>query len=1359
MKKGTRGIIERVLSSVALIGLLSLFVGQAFGSTEVYNVPARFMTHTAGQYSSLTQYFRMTCDSVLSVNFFNGWYPGQGTFWAELRDSATGALAWNGSRNTADSLKYKDVGFTVNTSVTRGKTYKLIIGYTYGFGGTDYHLDVYYDSTNAYPYGYMYPYYGNVDLCARVGGVNRIAPDFWGANWEITNWMAPTLKEIYAAKAESIGAKWNREMFRWDQIQDTVNSFRFKSWSDSAVRLTWAANAQHSDSIIGVLYGTPWWASSGPPDSNRHCDTCWAGRWPLPYMSYAPLSLDSPVVHGDVINPNNYWGYFVFQVVNRYKDTVKVWEIWNEENARNYWRVRDSTGTHNVYDDFKRLWIVADSAAKKADPSGTTRLVLGGLSNVIDLQTGNTGYDWLKKMYERDVADSSKIISFHLYQDNHSDTMARHFDRSVDSLRSLMRANGDAAKPAWLTEVGWTTESTNSDWRVDQAGQANRAVYAYGLSLARLGNANGPIEKVQWFDLKDCDTTAGSGAAYGLIRSHPTSPTNKKSWYAFKQMSTKFKDKYFNRRVPLADTNVFAYEFQVPGADTLHKTWCLWLNNSKHEETLAVRTNVTWLVTRDTIPSTDSVLIDTNPTRPYGRITEDGKIIIYENRMDTVPRYLHEVGAVSRPDVIVDSVWLVKASGTGEPRAGDGVRFYARIKNISTTDSLKSTIVNKVTFQVDGVTKATYQAQRGLTKQGDPLHLDTLTVGYIGVGPAPDWYTTWGDHLIRAWADSADRYVELREDNNCGYLWKHFQPKVSVVINHDSKFAKTRNDTLHIILNGNTYPLPDSAKLKHEGSWTRINSSNGERDTVVTYNSDGAKYDSVKVFQGGDTYTGGDSIIVDTNAPYTDISSPIQNQWVSGTVPFKGNANDWYEHHLSYWEIRKDPTGPWCSGTNEVGTLNPVIIPGTFGNWNSTQWPNGYYWHWLMVNDSAGNTGRDSVRVYVNNAGGGDGLATGFGSTPSSPMNVATDPSGNVYIAETQNSKVRKYSPRKDSLFAFSVKRGNDTTGTSWATAIVLKDSLTIWIADGYAHAIKRFDRQGNLLLRFGSFGSDTSRFKQPCGIALDNKGRLWVSDRLNNRIQVFDSTGHFLFQFGSQGQDSGKFNSPTGITITPNGLVWVSDTRNNQIQVFDSLGQYLKTIKAVDSLGLDTPLGICSDKWGDVFVADSRHNRIVELNPYGDRILDFGGLGDSLCQFRTPVGVASSPGAHYLYVADMGNRRVQRFWVIQDDTLGGGGPQSNGQVRLPPRVYFLAQSHPNPTTGEAMIEYGLPEASQVNLTIYNVAGQVVREYNPGKQKAWYYSIQWDGRSNRGHKVGAGVYFYRLEAGCWVKTRKMVVIR
>jgi hypothetical protein len=537
--------------------------------------------------------------------------------------------------------------------------------------------------------------------------------------------------------------------------------------------------------------------------------------------------------------------------------------------------------------------------------------------------------------------------------------------------------------------------------------------------------------------------------------------------------------------------------------------------------------------------------------------------------------------------------------------------------------------------------------------------------------------------------------------------------------------------------------------------------------------SNGTKwvYTQFKMGRGIYSDTARDSIILDATMPFAEIFTPVDSQTVGlGTsVPFVGWSYD-FEDHDSLWEIWEDYF-PWASGNTKVGTHPFFGFPDTFGFWNS--YGVGWHTHALTTQDSAKNSDTVVVHVYVADMGdGGSGFAAGFGAYPSSPMNVATDPSGNVYVAETQGSRIRKQSPNRDSLFAFSARRGNDTTGVTWPTAITLKDSTVLWVADGLNDCIKKFDRQGNLLLRFGSHGSDTGHFDQPCGIALDGKNRLWIVDRRNDRIQVYDTTGNFLFGFGSHGTDSGRLDQPCGIAIVVNpqtksgrllrglqGLAWITDAKNNQIQVFDSLGNWKKTIKRPDSLGFDTPTGICTDKHGDIFIADTKNHRIVELNPFGRRLFTFGSQGDSLYQFRNPIGVASSPGGHYLYVADMGNRRVQRFTVIHGDTLGGGGPQGRETLRLPPKVNFMSQSHPNPTTGEAVIEYGLAKESPVTLSIYNVAGQVVKEYNPGKQKAWYYSIKWDGRSNQGHRVGAGVYFYRLTAGSWAKTRKMVVVK
>jgi hypothetical protein len=93
------------------------------------------------------------------------------------------------------------------------------------------------------------------------------------------------------------------------------------------------------------------------------------------------------------------------------------------------------------------------------------------------------------------------------------------------------------------------------------------------------------------------------------------------------------------------------------------------------------------------------------------------------------------------------------------------------------------------------------------------------------------------------------------------------------------------------------------------------------------------------------------------------------------------------------------------------------------------------------------------------------------------------------------------------------------------------------------------------------------------------------------------------------------------------------------------------------------------------------------------------------------------------------------------------------------PRIFALAPARPNPLGGTTEINYQLPTASQVRITIFNVAGQAVRTLVSGKEEAGYKSVTWNGRNDRGVRVGAGVYLYRMEAGSFAATRKLVVVR
>jgi flagellar hook assembly protein FlgD len=64
-----------------------------------------------------------------------------------------------------------------------------------------------------------------------------------------------------------------------------------------------------------------------------------------------------------------------------------------------------------------------------------------------------------------------------------------------------------------------------------------------------------------------------------------------------------------------------------------------------------------------------------------------------------------------------------------------------------------------------------------------------------------------------------------------------------------------------------------------------------------------------------------------------------------------------------------------------------------------------------------------------------------------------------------------------------------------------------------------------------------------------------------------------------------------------------------------------------------------------------------------------------------------------------------------------------------------------------------------VNITVYDVAGRMVRELVDQHRMAGHWSVQWNGEDERGQRVASGLYFYRMRAGSFVETRKMVLLK
>jgi hypothetical protein len=91
--------------------------------------------------------------------------------------------------------------------------------------------------------------------------------------------------------------------------------------------------------------------------------------------------------------------------------------------------------------------------------------------------------------------------------------------------------------------------------------------------------------------------------------------------------------------------------------------------------------------------------------------------------------------------------------------------------------------------------------------------------------------------------------------------------------------------------------------------------------------------------------------------------------------------------------------------------------------------------------------------------------------------------------------------------------------------------------------------------------------------------------------------------------------------------------------------------------------------------------------------------------------------------------------------------------------TYSLSDNYPNPFNPMTTIEYSIAEDSHVNLSIYNVNGQVVRTLVSAFQNRSAYRVVWDGKNDNGVSVSSGVYFSRLQASSFVKTKKLVLLR
>jgi NHL repeat/Bacterial Ig domain len=360
----------------------------------------------------------------------------------------------------------------------------------------------------------------------------------------------------------------------------------------------------------------------------------------------------------------------------------------------------------------------------------------------------------------------------------------------------------------------------------------------------------------------------------------------------------------------------------------------------------------------------------------------------------------------------------------------------------------------------------------------------------------------------------------------------------------------------------------------------------------------------------------------------------------------------------------------------------------------------------------------------------GDVFTVATLANQSFPYAIASDTSGNIYFTEPFYNVVRRISSGGVvSTFAGTGAMGANDGPVGTATfndpeGLAVDSSGNVYVADSGNHKIRKIDTAGNVTTfsGTGAVGSNdgafnVARFEGPVGMAFDGNGNLIVTS--NNRIRRIDPAGTVVTIAGTGGYGftdgfalGAKFSSPTGVAVDGAGNVIIADLSNNRIRKLTPEGM-VSTLAGngvqnpTDGPGATAsfkfPYGVAVDGGGTVYVSDRGNNKIRKVLPDGT-VSSYAGSGAygvddgpaSTATFSGLRGITLRNGN--LFVADSQGDRIRRIEIPSDTiapTVTLSSPTNGATVAASPVITGNASDNFGVTSVKVVVYRSLPGGGQ----------------------------------------------------------------